>query len=196
MITAWNPGEISEMALPPCPMLNQFYHRVDDEGVNRLDMTMYQRSCDSLLGVPFNIAGEALKMNIVAALTGHKPGYLTHNLGDAHAYCGVAERSDWYGENFSTIKKDIAKVTNHSEFREIKEYILANAPAEPKGSEGSDHVPFILEQLARQGSHPLPQVYLENKTILEMDVADIIYKNYEPDKTELKIKERSPRMAV
>ena len=196
IVTAWNPGEISKMSLPPCPMLNQFYHRVDENGENKLDMTMYQRSCDSLLGVPFNIAGEALKMNIVAMLTGHKPGKLIHNLGDAHIYCGVAERSDWYGENFNQIKKDIAKVTSHKEFKEIKEYILANAPKEPKGSEGSDHIPYVLEQLSRNGNHPLPQIYLENKTIKEMDITDIIYKNYEPDKTPLKVNGLNPRMAV
>lgn len=196
IVTAWNPGEMSEMSLPPCPMLNQFYHRIDEEGIARLDMTMYQRSCDSLLGVPFNIAGEALKMTIVAALTGKKPGRLIHNLGDAHVYCGVAERSDWYSENFTSIKKEIAKASSPADLREIKEYILANAPAEPVGSEGSDHVPFVLEQLTNQENYPMPKVILENKPIDELTFADITYVNYSPNKTPLKVNGHLPRMAV
>src|SRR3990167_2307200 len=79
IVTAWNPGEIDQMALPPCHMIFQFFV---SEG--KLSMHIYQRSADMFLGVPFNIASYALLLHIVAQLTNLKPDELVMTLGDAH----------------------------------------------------------------------------------------------------------------
>jgi thymidylate synthase len=81
IVSAWNPGEIDRMALPPCHILFQFYV---SEG--KLSCQLYQRSCDIFLGVPFNIASYSLLTLMVAQVTGLKPGEFIHTLGDAHIY--------------------------------------------------------------------------------------------------------------
>ncbi len=79
IVSAWNPGEIDQMALPPCHMMFQFF--VSD---GKLSLHMYQRSCDMFLGVPFNIASYALLLHIVARLTNLEADELIVTLGDAH----------------------------------------------------------------------------------------------------------------
>jgi thymidylate synthase len=81
IVTAWNPAEVDQMALPPCHCLFQFY--VAD---GKLSCQLYQRSADIFLGVPFNIASYALLTMMVAQVTGLKPGDFVHTLGDAHIY--------------------------------------------------------------------------------------------------------------
>ncbi|HHH48714.1 MAG TPA: thymidylate synthase [Gammaproteobacteria bacterium] len=81
IVSAWNVGEIDNMALPPCHAFFQFYVA---EG--RLSCQLYQRSADIFLGVPFNIASYALLLMMVAQVTGLKPGEFIHTLGDAHLY--------------------------------------------------------------------------------------------------------------
>ena len=81
IVTAWNPGDLSRMALPPCHLLFQFY--VAD---GRLSCQLYQRSADVFLGVPFNIASYSLLLLMVAQVTGLKAGEFIHTLGDAHLY--------------------------------------------------------------------------------------------------------------
>ncbi|VVT19380.1 thymidylate synthase [Hoeflea sp. EC-HK425] len=81
IVSAWNPAEVDNMALPPCHCLFQFY--VAD---GKLSCQLYQRSADIFLGVPFNIASYALLTMMVAQVTGLKPGDFVHTLGDAHIY--------------------------------------------------------------------------------------------------------------
>lgn len=81
VVTAWNPADIPEMALPPCHCLFQFY--VQD---GRLSCQLYQRSGDVFLGVPFNIASYALLTHMIAHVTGLQVGDFIHTLGDAHIY--------------------------------------------------------------------------------------------------------------
>jgi thymidylate synthase len=81
IVSAWNVGDLSNMALPPCHVLFQFY--IAD---GRLSCQLYQRSADIFLGVPFNIASYALLLMMVARVTGLKPGEFIHTLGDAHIY--------------------------------------------------------------------------------------------------------------
>ncbi len=81
MVSAWNPAEVDQMALPPCHSLFQFYVSND-----RLSCQLYQRSADVFLGVPFNIASYALLTHMVAHVTGLEPGDFVHTMGDAHLY--------------------------------------------------------------------------------------------------------------
>jgi len=88
IITAWNPGEIDKMALPPCHCLFQFY-----VAGGRLSCLLYQRSADVFLGVPFNIASYALLTLMVAQVTSLAPGEFVHTLGDAHLYMDHVEQA-------------------------------------------------------------------------------------------------------
>ena len=81
VVTAWNPADVPQMALPPCHCLFQFY-----VANGKLSCQLYQRSADIFLGVPFNIASYALLTMMVAQVTGLKPGEFVHTLGDAHLY--------------------------------------------------------------------------------------------------------------
>ena len=81
IVNAWNVGDLDNMNLPPCHMFFQFY--VAD---GRLSLQMYQRSADTFLGVPFNIASYALLLQMMAQVTGLRAGDFIHTLGDAHIY--------------------------------------------------------------------------------------------------------------
>jgi thymidylate synthase len=87
IISAWNVGQLDEMALPPCHLLFQFYVA---EG--KLSCQLYQRSCDIFLGVPFNIASYSLLTMMIARATGMEPGEFVHTLGDAHIYLNHLEQ--------------------------------------------------------------------------------------------------------
>lgn len=88
LVTAWNPAEVEKMALPPCHCLFQFY--VAD---GRLSLQLYQRSADTFLGVPFNIASYALLLQMMSQVTGLEAGEFIHTTGDTHLYSNHLEQA-------------------------------------------------------------------------------------------------------
>ncbi len=81
IVTHWNPSELNQMALPPCHLLYQF--GIED---GKLNLALYQRSCDFPLGIPFNIASYSLLLHMISQITGLKPGVFTHFMFDCHIY--------------------------------------------------------------------------------------------------------------
>ncbi|HTN64152.1 MAG TPA: thymidylate synthase, partial [Devosia sp.] len=88
IVSAWNPAEVDEMALPPCHCLFQFY-----VANGKLSCQLYQRSADTFLGVPFNIASYALLTHMVAQVTGLGVGDFVHTFGDVHLYSNHFEQA-------------------------------------------------------------------------------------------------------
>ena len=89
VVTAWNPAEVDEMALPPCHCLFQFY-----VANGRLSCQLYQRSADLFIGVPFNMASYAILTALMAYMTNHKPGEFIHTFGDVHLYLNHFEQAE------------------------------------------------------------------------------------------------------
>jgi thymidylate synthase len=90
VISAWNPADVDDMALPPCHCLFQFHVSTD----RKLSCQLYQRSADVFLGVPFNIASYALLTMMLAQVTGLTPGSFVHTLGDTHLYLNHLEQAE------------------------------------------------------------------------------------------------------
>lgn len=111
IVTAWNPAEVENMALPPCHCLFQFY--VSD---GKLSCQLYQRSADIFLGVPFNIAAYALLTMMAAQVTGLKPGDFVHTLGDAHLYSNHFEQAKL---QLTRTPKALPKMKINPEVRDI-----------------------------------------------------------------------------
>ena len=93
IVSAWNVADVDDMALPPCHTLFQFYVAPATDGPGRLSCQLYQRSADTFLGVPFNIASYALLTHMVAQVTGLEVGDFVHTLGDAHLYLNHLEQA-------------------------------------------------------------------------------------------------------
>jgi thymidylate synthase len=89
VVSAWNVAEVSQMAIPPCHTMFQFY-----VAHGRLSCQLYQRSADVFLGVPFNIASYALLTEMMAKVVGLEPGDFVHTLGDAHLYSNHFEQAE------------------------------------------------------------------------------------------------------
>lgn len=116
LVTAWNPGELDEMALPPCHMFFQFF--VADD---KLSLFMHQRSCDMFLGVPFNIASYSLLLSMVAQVTGLKPYEFVHSLGDAHIY---NNHFDQVKEQLTREPLPLPKLWLNSEVKDIDSFTM------------------------------------------------------------------------
>ena len=112
IVTAWNPGEIEGMALPPCHALFQFY-----VCNGRLSCQLYQRSADLFLGVPFNIASYALLTMMVAQVCGLEPAEFIHTFGDLHLY---ANHVDQAREQLSREPRSLPRMQLNPEVKDIR----------------------------------------------------------------------------
>ncbi|MGE7919822.1 thymidylate synthase [Viridibacillus sp. NPDC093762] len=130
IVSAWNPAEVDDMALPPCHTLFQFY--VAD---GKLSCQLYQRSADVFLGVPFNIASYALLTHLIAKECGLEVGDFVHTLGDAHLY----------SNHFDQVKEQLSRIP-----RELPELIIK--------TEKESIFEYEIEDLAIDGYDPYPRI--------------------------------------
>lgn len=114
VVSMWNPAELNFMALPPCHYAVEFYSRPSQNGRDTrrvLDCRWIQRSCDMILGIPYNAIMYTILNKIVAACTGHIPGVVTGCLGNCHVYSNQIEEAKelikrYYSEQYNDIKKN------------------------------------------------------------------------------------------
>ena len=130
IVSAWNVAEVADMALPPCHLLFQFYVTGD-----RLSLQLYQRSADTFLGVPFNIASYELLLMMVAQVTGLKPGEFIHTIGDAHIY----------SNHFDQVREQLSRAP-----RQLPEMVL--------NPDVKDIFGFRYEDFTLTGYDPMPHI--------------------------------------
>ncbi len=135
IVSAWNPADISKMALPPCHALFQF-HVANGE----LSCQLYQRSADLFLGVPFNIASYALLVLMMAQVTGLKPGEFIHSFGDLHLY---SNHLDQAREQLAREPRPLPRMRLNSERGELEEFVYGDFVLE-----GYDPHPAIKASVA------------------------------------------------
>jgi len=128
IVSAWNVGEVDDMCLPPCHLLFQFY-----VANGKLSCQLYQRSADTFLGVPFNIASYALLTMMIAQVCGLEPGEFVHTLGDTHIYNNHLEQAELQLSrtpyNLPTMKIN-PDVKNIFDFK-FEDFTLENYEAHP-----------------------------------------------------------------
>ena len=175
VVTAWHPANASESTLPPC-----HYTFVFNVQGDRLNLHLTQRSADLALGVPFNIACYSLLLRMVAQVTGFEPGTFSHELVDAHVYCGTGDRGAWYAENLNELQSRLADARSDDTltYRDVKGWLEMSAPPEADNETRYDHVPGLLEQLSRE---PLdrPELEIAEKPFEELGPEDIELREYE-----------------
>jgi thymidylate synthase len=149
---------------------------------------MVQRSCDVFLGVPFNIAQDSLLTHMVANETDLNPRFFNHSYINVHAYLGVPPRSEFWTDekNIEEFQERFKEIEKETEYLDLNEWYLKNAPEESEGNERKDHIPFILEQLSKT-PRELPSLEIKEEIPLfdaiKMPVGEYAeVKNYNPHK--------------
>jgi|SRR3989344_423103 len=191
ILTAWNPEDLPSMAIGPCP----FWHQFTVYG-NKLDLHAAQRSCDVLLGVPYNDAQDAAFLHLIAKEVGLEPRRFIHTFMNVHAYLGVPPRADFWmnPDNVQEFQRRVKDVTDKDGFLEVRDWYLSQALPEGELHDGKDHIPTILTQLSIEPKES-PTVEIADIPLMEaieLPAKDVIrVKGYKPHKWE-----SNARMAV
>jgi len=204
IVNHFNPAEMNKMALGPCHLLYQ--SRVVEDDNNRLDIAMYQRSADNLLGVPFNIVQYAFLLEMASKEVGLNVGNFKHLFGNLHYYIGTAPRSNFLRDkkNLKEFQGKFNESTTPNDYLDLKDWYLKGAPRELVGTEGTDQIPFALIQFSRNIKEK-PTLEFKVKDFnfweaIKMDAEDLIeIKNYNPEPEliyNLEDKEIKPLMAA
>ena len=174
IINAWHPANAAVSKLPPCHFT--WVMNVQD---GKLNTHLTQRSGDTALGIPFNIAAYALITKMIAKQTDFEPGEFSHTIVDSHIYCGKGERGEWYSDNLEKLQEKIRNAEERDDYGDIRKWIERKAPEEPKEQENLDHVPNLLEQMSREPREK-PEIRLPEKKIEEMEYEDFKLEDYNP----------------
>jgi len=134
IVSAWNVGELDQMALAPCHAFFQFYVR-DGE----LSCQLYQRSADLFLGVPFNIASYALLTMMVAQVTGLRAGEFVHTFGDLHLYSNHLDQTN---EQLSRTPRDLPKMKINPDVKNIHDFVFEDFELE--GYDPHPHIKAVV----------------------------------------------------
>jgi thymidylate synthase len=141
VVTAWNPGELGDMALPPCHMLFQFFAAPTASNERaKLSLHMIQRSCDMFLGVPFNIASYALLLSMVAQVVDMEPHECILSLNDAHIY---HDHFDAVNEQLSREPKQLPDLWLNPKIKSVDEFTMDDIRLE-----NYEHHPAIKAKMA------------------------------------------------
>ena len=141
ILTAWNPGELDQMALPPCHLMAQFYVKDVPGGKSELSCQMYQRSCDMFLGVPFNIASYSLLTHMIAQVCNLNVGEFVHSLGDAHIYLNHVEQVK---EQLSRVPMAAPRLKLNSSIKDINNFIMKDIKLENYQSHAGIKAPMAV----------------------------------------------------
>jgi len=135
IVTAWNPGEIDEMALPPCHMMFQMFVSSD----KKLSCQLYQRSVDIGLGLPFNIASYALLTHLIAQVCGYEVGEFIHTSGDAHVY---DNHRDAIAMQIMRQSFDPPKLILNPDIKNLEDFKIVDMKIE--GYQSHPHIPMAV----------------------------------------------------
>jgi len=172
VVSAWHPANAAVSTLPPC----HYTFVVSVQG-DALHLHLTQRSGDVALGIPFNIAAYALLAQVLAQRSGFALGSFGHTIVDAHIYCGEADRGEWYASHLDALQERLQSATEPEEIRSVAAWIEELAP--PERQPDYDHVPGLLEQLARS-PRSRPQLRIEDVPIDDLRVEHIELDGYDP----------------
>jgi thymidylate synthase len=172
VVNAWHPANAAVSTLPPCHYSFAFNVQGD-----RLHCHLTQRSGDVAVGIPFNIAQYSLLLETIAQRTGFRPGRFAHTIVDAHVYCGEGARGEWYADNLEALQDRLAAVDSADGYRRVREWLESAAP--PEDEDGYDHVPGLLEQLARE-PRELPRIEVADTPLDELAFEDVQLHDYDP----------------
>lgn len=137
ILTAWNPSELDQMALPPCHIMSQFY--VSSDG--RLSCQMYQRSVDLPLGAPFNIASYSILTHMIAQICGLEVGEFIHVMGDAHIYIN---QIDGVKEQLTRDPLPLPKLWINPEIKDIEKFTMDDIKLVDYVSHSTINFPFAV----------------------------------------------------